>query len=112
MFIPQEESDNGDGRYFLSVDGRARLAVWGNHAMDESLEDCFRRDATPGGDKTITYKVLKKGYYVVSGYQGKRIYYQKTLLRGSTFATFVIDYEVEVKATYNAVTEDIAKSFR
>jgi hypothetical protein len=108
LLVPQGEPDNGDGQKFVSKNGRASLLAFGSHRLDRSLTDEFQ---SAQENRTVAYKVLKKDWFVVSGTESGKIFYQKTLLRGDVFKTFIIEYEEAERATYDAITARVARSF-
>ena len=115
LLIPQPEPENGDGRMFLSRDGRAEMIVYGGYALDQSLRDRYIEESREGEgeqSKKITYKVLHDNWFIVSGYKGKRIFYQKTILKGDVFKTFRIEYDKSLAETFDKVTKRVAASFK
>ena len=108
LLIPQGEPDNGDGQRFVSKDGSATLLAFGSNRLDRSLQDEFQ---SAQENRTVTYKVLKRDMFVVSGTKDGKIFYQKTLLRGDVFKTFIIEYDEQERATFDTVTSRIARSF-
>jgi hypothetical protein len=108
ILVPQGEPDNGDGQKFLSRDGSASLLAFGSNRLDRSLQDEFQ---SAQENRAVTYKVLKRDMFVVSGTQNGKIFYQKTLLRGDTFKTFLIEYDEDKRATFDPITSRIASSF-
>jgi hypothetical protein len=116
LLIPQGESDNGDGQKFLSKDGRAEMRVFGFHNLDGSLEDAYQAAQFYKKDEStrhvVTYKVLRKSWFVVSGLLDGRIFYLKTILRGPVFKSFVLEYDESQKAAFDPVVARIAQSFK
>jgi hypothetical protein len=108
VLLPQGESDNGDGQKFASKDGSATLLAFGSNRLDRSLQDEFQ---SAQENRTVTYKVLKRDMFVVSGTGNGKIFYQKTLLRGDAFKTFIIEYDEGERATFDPITSRIARSF-
>lgn len=111
----QGESANGDGQVFRSGDGAAELRVWGsNNALNQTLEAAYQEAITDleqhGG--SVSYKLLRGNFFVVSGRQGNTIVYQKTLLRGDVFKAFTFTYPAGAKSTYDSITTRIANSFK
>ena len=117
MLIPQGEPDNGDGQRFIS---RARdvelVAVGSYNALDKTLRDRFAEEMEPESDdtpnRTVTYKVLKKDWFVVSGTEGDRVFYTKVMLKGDTFKRMTLRYPAARDAELTPLTARIAKSFR
>ena len=108
LLVPQGESDNGDGQRFTSRDGSASLAAFGSNRLDRSLQDEF---SSAQENRNVTYKVLKRDMFVVSGTENGKIFYQKTLLRGDVFKTFILEYDESARGVYDAVTTRVARSF-
>lgn len=108
LLIPQGEPDNGDGQKFVSRDGRASLTAFGSHRLDRSLQDEFQ---SAQENRSVTYKVLKRNMFVVSGTENGKIFYRKTLLRGDVFKTFIIEYDEQERARFDAITTRVASSF-
>ncbi|PYS51817.1 MAG: hypothetical protein DMF68_03190 [Acidobacteria bacterium] len=109
ILIPQGESTNSDGQIFRSRDRHAEMRVFGRYnVQDETLQSAF--NAAQEG-KDVTYKALKGNFYVVSGRQNGKIFYEKTMLKGDTFKTFMIEYDESESAKYDPITARIARSF-
>lgn len=116
ILFPQGESDNGDGQKFLSKDAGASLIVYGsNNALNQSLEEVYREESRGGTaenpKKVVTYKVLKDNWFVVSGFNNGRIFYQKTIFAGDVFKTFLFEYDESQRKLYNPITKQLEKSF-
>ena len=113
LLIPQGESTNGDGQKFASKDGRAELIVYGsNNALDQTLEQVFDETKGPSSDRVVTYQTIKQDWFVVSGTEGGKIFYQKTFLRAGVFKTMRIEYDEQLKGTYDSVTTRLSISFK
>lgn len=116
LLIPQGESVNGDGQRFLSRDGRTELLVYGAYnSLDQTLRDVFEQESsrsTEHPNRVVTYKVFRNDWFVVSGTENGRIFYQKTVLRNSTFKTFRIEYDNNEKQTFDSITAFMARSFK
>ena len=117
ILFPQGESDNGDGQVFLSKNTDARLLVYGSYnALEQSLEEIYREQSRGGTpeepQKVVTYRVLKDNWFVVSGYNVGKIFYQKTILRNNELKTFVFEYDEKRKSFYEPMIKRLAKSFK
>jgi hypothetical protein len=108
LLIPQGEADNGDGQAFRSRNGAAEMRVYGSQDMGGGLTGAYS-EAQEGKD--VSYKIIKRNWFVVSGRDGGKIFYQKTMMKGGVLKTFFIEYEESQKDTYDAVTARIARSF-
>ncbi len=108
LLIPQGEADNGDGQAFRSKDGAAEMRVYGSQNLGGGLEEAY---AEAQAGKTVSYKIIKGNWFVVSGYNGGKIFYQKTMLKGDVLKTFSIEYDESQKSIYDKVTTRIARSF-
>ncbi|MDD1606363.1 MAG: hypothetical protein LUO95_00415 [Methylococcaceae bacterium] len=116
VLFPQGESDNGDGQKFLSKDADASLIVYGsNNALNQSLEEVYREESRGGTaenpKKVVTYKLLEDNWFVVSGYNSGRVFYQKTIFHDDMLKTFVLEYDESQKAFYDPIAKRLATSF-
>ena len=116
IFTPQGESDNGDGQRFVSKDGRAEMTASAiNNVLEETLADWYgeaSRSTTEHPNRVATYKTMKANWFVVSGSEGERLFYQKTMLKNGVFKTFRIEYDRALKRKYDLVTARMAVSFK
>jgi hypothetical protein len=123
IIYPQPESYNGDGRVFKNKQGEEILTVWGRNNSDPdfghiSIEQQFNDDLHGGEeengskDLVITYQKLGKTFFVISGYNKDKIFYQKTIVKGDAFAFAILEYDESEKTTFDSVSERIFKSFR
>ena len=110
--VPQGEADDGGGQYFTSKDGRAKLACWAvfNNVAGQTLQKAFQEALKESGTEP-SYKHLGKDFFVVSGLKDGRIYYRKTVSGGRVQATFELTYDQALKAEFNPIAADLARSF-
>ena len=116
LFKPQGESANGDGQRFLSPDGRSELLVYGsNNALNDSLRQVYNEELSRNSKhphRTVSYRVIKADWFVVSGTDGDRVFYRKTFLKNGVFKTFSIEYDKNQKDKLDSVTAKISASFK
>jgi uncharacterized protein with LGFP repeats len=116
-FKAQGESDNGDGQEFISSDGKSSLLVYrdGREAIYESEAECrsqsYLSDITSDETKQVTYKKKGENFYVVSGFQGLMIFYQKTIFTEQGMMTAVFTYPTAQKAKYDAYCSKLLETF-
>ncbi|MGY2837489.1 hypothetical protein [Thermostichus sp. OS-CIW-29] len=115
-FIPQGESDNGDGQVFLGQDG-AELRVWGGYNIFQetpasALQEELRRSRE--NQRQVTYQTVGRDFFVVSGYEdfGQRIFYLKKIVRPSLQAGFEFVYPANRRDRYDRDVEAISRSLR
>jgi hypothetical protein len=114
ILVPQGEADNGDGQVFVSKDKTAEMRVFGSNIVQgETLQSAF--DVALAGENdpewVVSYKLLKKDYFVVSGKHGARIFYFKTMKRGNVFKSVIIQYDESERAIYDPITARVSRSF-
>jgi hypothetical protein len=116
ILFPQGEAVNGDGQKFLSRDGRTEMLVYGSHnSLNQSLRQVYDEETSRTSEqpnRVVTYQVLRRDWFVVSGIEDGRIFYQKTLLRNGIFKTFRIEYNESETHVFNSITTKIAGSFK
>jgi len=122
ILLPQGESGSGDGQVFESKDKENSLTIYRDlrDNMDPDVKfdivTAYKEDidvSESRAKKTVTYKKLGKTFYIVSGYEGKKIYYQKTFLsEDSQLVTCRLVYLESDKQLYNTLLDHIMKSLR
>ena len=111
------ESDNGDGQEFISSDGKSSLLVYrdGREAIYESEAECktqsYLSDISSDETKQVTYKKKAENFYVVSGFQGSMIFYQKTIFTEQGMMTAIFTYPTAQKAKYDAYCSKLFETF-
>jgi len=115
LLEPQGEAENGDGQKFLSRDKKVLLLVFGANNIDNDSAkrgfDKFVKDMNAEQGRVVTYKVLKKSWFVVSGRHDNNLFYSKTIYRGDTSISFIIEYPASERAIYDPIVTRISKSF-
>ena len=121
LLIAQGEPINGDGQKFISKNKKAKMVVSGIYNINEkALKQLYEETIAnkEKGNATVTYKVLEKNFFVISGISKGKIFYQKTIEKGDTFnrtltifKTLTIEYNESLKDTFNPITSAISKSF-
>ena len=113
LLIPQGEAQNSDGQKFLAKDG-ASLVVYGqNNSLNEPLKDALQDTASrlAGKSGKVTYKVIKPTWFVVSGQNGQKVFYAKTLYSHDQFKSFELVYDNSTAALYEPVIRRLNACF-
>ena len=106
--------DNNDGQTFVGSNG-AKIAAWGSwNATDWTLADSVREDekslASEAGK--VTYKVIRGGFYVISGRKGDQIFYKRTVLANGKFSAVELTYPAADNALWNAISARVSQCFK
>ncbi|WP_309714414.1 hypothetical protein [Armatimonas sp.] len=110
---PEPPPENGDGLAFLSRDKKAELRVWGDlNALAETVQARFETTLKEAPGK-ISYKVLRKDWFVVSGSGKGREFYKKVMFgKDGTVRTISLEYPVASKKRFDPLVERIVQSFK
>jgi hypothetical protein len=106
--------DNNDGQTFTGSNG-TKIAAWGSwNATDWTLADSVREDekslASEAGK--VTYKVIRGGFYVISGRKGDQIFYKRTALANGKFSAVELTYPAADSALWNAISAHVSQCFQ
>ncbi len=117
LLYPQGESANGDGQKFTSRDASVSLTVYGtNNINSDSIDEIFLDESRGAiGDRpnrVVTYKTKKGNWFVVSGVESGRIFYQKTIVYPEATKTMILEYPDAQKAKYDPIIKKITASFK
>ena len=107
--ILQSKASSGDGDSFVSEDGQATLTVWGaSDSLQKELKAGYKSSMR---GKKVTYNVLRKNWYVISGYtKQNRIFYQKTVLLNGVLKNFLLEYPTAKREVYDKTCRLIGNS--
>lgn len=110
----------GDGKpsfyYFASQDGDARFLTggWSNspHATPERFKQWLLAHA--GGYDEVTYRPRGRSWFVLSGYRGDQIYYEKVMFscQGRVVNVFAMAYPTSKRNVFDPVVERMEDNFR
>lgn len=114
MFAPSE-SKNAAVNLFATADGKAKFVV-GAWANDKGQNlDAFRRSLLKDSDRygDLTYRPSGSNWFVLSGYRGGDVYYEKVKFScgGGIVNVFAISYPVSDRGRYDGVVERMEDSF-
>jgi hypothetical protein len=110
---PQAESENGDGRQFKSKDGKSIAWVWGANRSKELDRACSAFYEIPDiNAPNITYKKKNGGISIISGYRNAKIFYKKCIQMKDRCLTFEIEYPIEDRKKFDAITARMAESLK
>src|SRR5262249_696121 len=103
-------TENGDGRKFLSPDGKAFIAIYGVFNVYADVSAAV--DAAAAGQR-ITYSLRGSDRFVASGVvDGDRIFYLKSILGcgGQVWITAHLEYPAAQKRAYDAIVTHVANA--
>ncbi len=105
-----------DGRTFVSIDGGAKLVVFGTYNSENFSPDEYRDVIVKEfeGYDRITYGPKGRTWFVLSGFRGDDIYYQKVMFscRGNVINALSITFPASEKPVYEPIIERIEDNFR
>lgn len=113
VFAAEPEADDGDGRRFVSADGRASLTVYAGFNVDHrSLRALARAALKDAADERVTYEAAGRRWFVLSGFRGTDVFYRKLILSpdGAVAHTLELTYPATEKRVYDPLTARIANS--
>jgi hypothetical protein len=113
--IPEPVPANGGGRRYHSANQEVSLVTSGSHThpdlMDESLNGFWQKELADRGD-SVTYKVKKDGFYVISGVNPNGYeFYHKVFFFPTYWVEFEITYPHSRRQLYDAWVDRISHDF-
>jgi hypothetical protein len=106
--LPQGESANGDGQSFVAGDGSLIVSGWGTDKADRTL-DSEMELSLQRRDLNTTYKTRAANFFVISGFIGEKILYERTTLRGDAFFGFSLLYDKDGRQQYDGLARLMTK---
>jgi hypothetical protein len=113
LLVPQGESENGDGERCAATDGAHLITYGQNNALATSLKDTLAEVTSrlAGRSGTVTSKVLKANWFIVSGRNGRRVFYAKTFSSHDQYKSFELTYDLSATATYEPLIRRLTACF-
>jgi hypothetical protein len=110
----------GDGKpsfhYFASTSSDAKFLVggWNNQAQQSPQHFKQWLIANAGGYDEVTYRPSGRSWFVLSGYRGDQIYYEKVMFScGRRIVNvFAISYPIVERNIFDPVVERMENTFR
>jgi len=118
-FTARPPSQNGDGRSWISDDGRGQILVFGDLIVTADTPMAYRQEilgyARDDGLE-IVYSAAKKNWFVYSGLLGGDIVYEKVVVTTGCDPMIgnhvYLRYPASQKAAYDAVIRHVAASLK
>jgi hypothetical protein len=116
LFTAGQPPENGSGMTFTSRDGRAKVVVFGVNNGDKLSPREYRRVLLQefGGYDKLDYSPVGQTWFVLSGFRGENIYYQKVMFScaGSIINVLSITFPTAEKPFYESLVELIEDNFK
>lgn len=111
--VPLRPPDNGDGQRFATPDGKVELVAWGAFNVDGNGDlDTTWQAALAEPGRTITHKVRKAGWYVISGVmKNGTAFYERYAANTEYVAGWKITYPQAEQNKHAPWVERIAKGY-
>ena len=116
LFDAGELPENGGGQTFNSKDGRAKIVVFGTNNAENFTPPAYRKVILQefGGYDQMDYSPTGETWFVLSGFRGENIYYQKVMFScGSKIINALsITFPKSEKPFYERLVEIIEDRFK
>jgi hypothetical protein len=116
VFTPQPPPEKGDGQTFVSQDGRAKIVVYGTLNDERFSPQAYRETILKqfGGYDRMDYSPTGKTWFVLSGFRGENIYYQKVMFScgGNVINALSVTFPRAEKPFYENLIEVMEDSFK
>jgi hypothetical protein len=114
VLFPVPGSESVTGQRFSSKDGQSELSVVGIfNRPGETAEESYNATLADysGKGRIVTYKVLRQDWHVISGFDGDRVFYEKTIFNSGLIKLFRFEWPESQRSIYEQITTRISKSF-
>jgi hypothetical protein len=116
LFDAGQLPENGGGQTFNSKDGRAKIVVFGTLNAEKFTPAQYRKVILQefGGYERMDYSPTGQTWFVLSGFRGENIYYQKVMFScGNTVINALsITFPTAEKPFYERLVEIIEDKFK
>jgi hypothetical protein len=113
LFEPLPPTDGGENRKFVSRDGQAELEfIVLPRAPGQTARSLQQSLIGRDGYEEVTYRPRGRSWFVLSGYRGDLIFYEKYVFAGDSVQAFAMAYPSSHRHIYDPVLEAIEDNFR
>lgn len=113
LFEPLPPTDGGENRRFVSRDGHAELEfIVLPRAPGQTPRSLQQSLIDQPGYGEVTYRPRGRSWFVLSGYRGDRVFYDKYMFTGDSIQAFAMAYPSSHRHVYDPVLETIEDNFR
>ncbi|NLA24741.1 MAG: hypothetical protein GX879_07220 [Bacteroidales bacterium] len=114
FLIPEDESDNGDGRMFVSEDEKFLMLAYGSLNLSDNLQqdyeiatenDCYFEE-----DYNITFKTYGETWFVINGVHEKTMFYIYSVLSDDVVVSVYFEYPLNEKDKYREYVGQIIET--
>jgi hypothetical protein len=113
LFQPLPPEEGGDNQRFVSRDGEAELEFIAlPRAPGQTSRSLQQSLVGREGYEQVTYRPRGRSWFVLSGYRGDRIFYEKYMFAGGSVQAFAIAYPQRLRHVYDPVVEAVESNFR
>lgn len=105
----KKHEENENGSELTETDG-FNMKVYGNNNIAASLDELYSNERQK--HKDVTYKVKKKNWFVISGYDSEIMFYIKKIMGKDASYTLEITAPSSLRDKYYDVIAVISKSFK
>jgi hypothetical protein len=115
LFSPGQPPENGSGLTFTARDGRAKIVVFGAQNSENYSPQDYRRILLKdfGGYDRLGYSPVGKTWFVLTGFRGENIYYQKVMFTcaNKVISVFSMTFPKAEKPFYEGLIEIMEDNF-
>jgi hypothetical protein len=116
LFQAGQLPEDGGGQTFTSTDGRAKIVVYATHNTEKFSPAQYRKIILKdfGGYDRMDYSPSGQSWFVLSGFRGENIYYQKVMFScgNRVINAISITFPTAEKPRYEELIEIIEDNFK
>jgi hypothetical protein len=112
-FKPERAPDNGDGRKYRAIRGKARFSVWaGYNALKQTPRQFIEETTATCKAGRASYAVAAKKWAVVSCERRGEVLYAKRLFTGQRMTSFQMTYPAAERDRWDGALARMAESLK
>ncbi len=116
MFKPDRPPEGGDGQTFITEDGQAKIVTYAALNVEKLTPQTYRKTllAEYGGYDLLDYQPQSKTWFVLSGFRGEKIFYEKIMFScgNRVINVLAISFPKAEKLQYERVVEQLENDFK
>ncbi|MDZ4790381.1 MAG: hypothetical protein SGJ17_04115 [Hyphomicrobiales bacterium] len=114
-FKPDEPTESGDGQTFLTVDGQAKIVTYAALNAEKLTPQAYRKTLMSeyDGYDLLDYQPQGKTWFVLSGFRGDKIFYEKIMFScgNQVINVLAVSFPKAEKIKYERIVEQLEDDF-
>jgi hypothetical protein len=107
------ETGGHNNQIYTSPDNRIKIVATGYYnSNDRTIAQFYRQATRESPERNVTYQTRGENWFVVSGYENGKVFYNKTILNDGIVKRMKVRYDTALQPEFDRIVSEMSNSFR